>query len=236
MDHMNGLSQYILTLLGLCCFVTPPGAPNTLWFISLLLMLYLLTPFVTFKRKSWRECAIRAGLLIAVVVFLDWVFEFDSRVVLYMPLYFLGAILNDEKDRVVRYASNILSGIISIVLFCCFAALMDWCEKSSTFIYSIAEWGNIISGMVFLLFVGFWVCKIPLLDRLMRILSYASMIAYLFHRLYFGVLHQVFGTINWPVAVFVCLPGLMIIAYYSQLLYDKGISKLNMTRLKHNVS
>ena len=50
---ISGVSQYIFTMLGLSIILTP--APGTIWYVSMILLFYILTPFLIYKETEKNE-------------------------------------------------------------------------------------------------------------------------------------------------------------------------------------
>lgn len=65
-----------------------------LWFLSLILNFYLLFPFFTYHYHPWRALII-LGLfyIIAWSIFEDLNIDFDNKLILFLPLFFLGIIV-----------------------------------------------------------------------------------------------------------------------------------------------
>lgn len=84
---MNGWAETIKGLLGISMLWKP--APATLWFVSMLLLFYLLTPLLV-NRKWWKQ--VIYGLLIFLTIFcIDYTcYSVDKRLYFYFLIYWMG--------------------------------------------------------------------------------------------------------------------------------------------------
>ena len=68
------------------------------------------------------------------------------------------------------------------------------------------------------------------IDKVLCKISYASMVAYLFHRQFLGVVQILFGRYSLSFAYIIVLPILIIGSYFVQYYYDKVVAKLIIAR------
>jgi len=110
------LYQYVGSLFGLTNFILPQ--PMTLWYISMLILFYLLTPFLlTVKNKS--EMLLRGVSIVFIFYGLSHWGIIDYRTEFYFIFYLLGVSFpehNLERINSKKYTLFILS---SVFLFLC---------------------------------------------------------------------------------------------------------------------
>ena len=90
------IQQGLLAILGLSMFF--PSPIHTLWYFSMLLFFYMLTPLLKIRRDEWRKNVVPIVLMLSVLVL--GYFFFDKRLVIYFPFYVLG--LNNSNHTVVK--------------------------------------------------------------------------------------------------------------------------------------
>ena len=215
--YFHGIRQLLLTLVGLSPVFGP--APSTVWYISMLLMFWALTPLFTFRRKETiKDAAVRfAGLILFVAVLwgLDRLgADVDLRVVLYGIVYFTVLILSPciNLDDDIRP----IPALIAAALF----ALAQLMPTSTSWLRVIQQLLHAFSGMALMLFLGKLCAKVPPLSKALGWVSYASMVAYLFHRQWLGVWLMVCGPFSIPLAA-ALLIALIAGSYLAQWFYDK---------------
>lgn len=216
-QHFYSLEQYLSVITGTSCISSPP--PPTLWYFGMIILFYIVTPIIKYKSR-FRYNLFCALLIFGVFYFVNTYLncQFDERYLQYYPFYILGLFFPQQKEC---YLQNSIIGIIggvvfAILTFCCNAniLLFIWI-KSAAFILFIILISKLISNCRMALFFS----KI----------SYASMIAYLFHRHFFllGVFLLNYGssvTLReatlpiWIAYLLVCV--IFVTSYYFQRLYD----------------
>ena len=113
----QGAVQLLLSFLGLSCLISPPL--QTLWFYSLLLFFYFLTPFIIRNYINGEYYVIYFKIIIIFILIsvIDIIFHcVDMRVFYYYPIYCLGIIIKLSNKisavRVIKKQSLYLWGAL----------------------------------------------------------------------------------------------------------------------------
>lgn len=98
--------QFVFTLLGLNVFF-PPLA-TTLWFFSMMIFFYLITPVIKAPRKVFLRVVLAFAIL-GLLLILNKVSHADSNVLYYYPFYMLGLLLpHDIVEKIKRHRLVVL--------------------------------------------------------------------------------------------------------------------------------
>lgn len=211
-NFFNSLKQLFLSCVGLTCFIDK--MPPTLWYMNMLLLFYLMTPFILFVKKGRHN--------IELYYLLSFVFLFsvisisanskihivDNRILFYFPYYFLGLIIdpNTFKSLIEKHQKCTFVLIFIVIIIALYR---------NYYFYHL----YILCGVFLLFMISFIVVKKThskiLFNKMIAIVSYVSMVAYLFHRQIYYLLE--IGEIPF------CLWGIIVffLSYYIQLSYDK---------------
>ena len=209
------IKQVLLAIAGLSMFSTSPI--QTLWFFSMLILFYMMTPWLKYQKGELRTNI--TFIIMVLVVLIGGYFFADERLELYFPFYVLGLNMsNNTVDRVL----NTYSLCVAVVVFSglCFLGydciLIQWCFG--------------VTGTLAILVLS----KFIFTDRIaapVLFVSEASMCAYLYHRPFYscivGLLRKTttFYYLPIPLAV-TSLIFLFIFAFIIQTLYKRLITKL----------
>lgn len=208
----GGLTQLVLTLLGFNTFFPPQ--PGTIWFISMLLLFYILTPFVLYV-KTYRNRWLLVFMFYSIMLYFNYnCNEIDSRFWELFPMYIIGLLWqNSWKKRFVMSLSLflLLGGIISSY-------------------YLIVPCANLIISFSI---CGLLVCTSSMniscclpyyFQRIILNCSSATMCLYLFHRQFFQVFLIISNKIGFPLTysflLFFWLPIAWYASYIMQKCYD----------------
>lgn len=210
------IRQIIFATVGLSLLCPPPI--QTLWYFSMLLLFYLITPLLKIRRGDFRKNMISIGVVLIVLV-LSYLF-FDKRLVIYFPFYVLGLIVPN------RIVDKMLNPISLVAAIACFVFLCIWGQENIML--------QIVQSLCgFIVILSF--CKLVYFDGLQRPVSFvaeASMCAYLFHRpLYTIILIALrkltqYQYMSIPVAL-ISLLVLFVVAYFIQTLYNRLIHQIS---------
>lgn len=218
---ISSLPQYLLTMLGLSIIVTP--APGTIWYVSMLLLFYAITPLLLFKSSSQKgKIVLKSAMVYGIFLFLTvtQISSVDERLYYLFPVYCAGLVIGrkkmaDEKCRPLFLVLGLsafigLSSLFHIGEMKLGVAIVYTLGVIVVFVVFIMEFGKLFTGRM---------------EKILEKVSYASMCAYLFHRQIYGVLAKFLGDFSVVEAVvsFLCV---MVICYYIQLIYDWARKKV----------
>ncbi|MBM6880001.1 acyltransferase [[Clostridium] spiroforme] len=229
-SYISSLKQFMYTLLGITTFMQPTS--YTVWYISMLLLLYLISPFLQYKTKYMFEICMRMLFVYLIVCIWYVVIGCDARILYLYPMFFLGLLCGSKRNNI-RNVSNIgvqalaIYFILSISIFSVFLFIRTSSSQIinviTNIIISISVSGCI--GIISIILSIFLKCV--LIRKCLEVVSIGSFVAYLFHRQFFGAIYLIIGNYPYSLAYFVILPGLVIGSYVIQKQYDYLIEKLN---------
>ena len=221
--------QFVLSFMGLTAFYLPNV--GTLWFMSMLMFFYLITPFVLMVKGSFYKRSI-AGIIILSLfsLYLIMPSNIDFRLPLYFFFYAMGLLIphevwNRSIMRVSWYAFFI--GVVAFI----FLVMLDVDDLLMAIVVKILY---ILDFVVFLTYICSVVVKYApeRLGGAISALSYILLSAYLFHRqifqlLKYGMNNVLHIDLSLSILVFVFLPVCFVLSYFIQLIYDKIIAGLS---------
>ncbi|MBR4235944.1 MAG: acyltransferase [Clostridia bacterium] len=208
--------KFLLTLLGVVCYVMPP--PMTIWYVSMIISFYIFSMFLLTLGNKYRWLLSIAIYLLFIIVRQFEILNIDDRILVYWPVYNMGGIVASKK-RLLLKIKKLRFILIPTVLMLIGIIFFDY--------YSIIKDTLLAAlGVPIVLFVAIQLEKVLYLGSVLTKVSYASFVAYLFHRQYFAALHGLLGKISLTCALFVWVPILLLISYYVQKVYDVVIHKL----------
>ena len=221
--------HFLLCILGLSSFSMPQ--PSTLWFMSMLMFFYIITPFV--KKSRF------VGVLIVIAMFLIYYYvrkgQADFSFVPYSIGYFVGLLYS---DRIVGRISNSwiirLSSIITIILVSWFGTHFDSLLSNRI----ILTFYTIISSLILVLLLISWTEYIANFrtngKAIVEWLSYSSFALYLFHRQVYQLLSYAMNHLGLEVSVLVLIivfiPVAVLVSYFIQRLYDAFLKRCTTSR------
>lgn len=213
-----GVEQLISTCLGLNMFVCP--YPVTIWYFGMMIFFYAITPiFNLIKRK--RDKIISAVIIYGFIMGYMFI-NGDNRILIYYPVYCFAVIFGDK----IRFNKRFNKGQIFLVFGLTVLStvlMMHICILLSNPIYMVLLCGMVCGYAIYLLadlLTGIYSIQ------LFSAISYSSMCAYLFHRLYFGAIKFLMGDFNIWVAIGIILPTFIVISYVIQRYYDKIVDSM----------
>ena len=223
---MDG-KQFLLSIFGLSAIIGP--SPSTLWFFSMIILFYILTPLFNRLSKNLHKVFVFC-IAFFVLALLIHMFDGDTRVLVYFPVYFLGLIIRNYEPAMQlsgrKKIALIIANFIVLLIVCCIykntinsnlniLTRMLVAVFSVNSVLTLAKWiTNSITSPVFSFF------------------SYISMCCYLFHSQVYLLIEYLFGKMTILFAVFVLLPVLFAGSYILQKLYDKAISYIEQLSVK----
>lgn len=207
--------------------------PRTLWYISMIVVFYLLAPFLLLLQYQlqqlpprWRpNRLVMAGGLILLTVLLGKIFrQVDVRLFLYFPAFVVGLFLSPPGlDRPVRLRT-LLAVLLPFVAAVVVSLPTERIDENLIGI-PLTTFGPLLIFLV----VTSWSRQLRLWP-LVTLVSTASYFMYLFHRPIFWVITQrplpESAAGQLAVLLLVCLPLTVAASWLGQKLYDRGVSAL----------
>lgn len=211
----SSISQFILTITGTVVFFKP--LPQTIWYISMMIFFYLLTPLIGLLRTKKLQL-ITLTAIYTVIILSYYFLNTDPRLLIFFPMYFLTLVFSKDIKRIYpeKFSWKIL--LTSAILSVGTSFLISWQDNYLTQIAAglclmpmFLECGKLIS--------------MPL-PKVSLFIAYASMCAYLFHRQIYGMISHFTGSFHIITAFLVFLPAVIFISYGIQFIYDWIIKKM----------
>ena len=204
--------QIVTTCLGISQFLPLPY-PKTLWYFSMIICFYYLTPFILWtKSKKTIYNLIACILLMSFFLLGHKYLGFDRRLAENFLFYSIPFATRDTRIylKVFQYRLHYLFTLAGI-------AVIIFYPFNGTFVEQSIE-SFIICFLVLSLSSFFEI--IPKVPYIFGILSFSSMFAYLYHREIYISATKIIGTFDVWEALF-CIVTLFIASYYGQKIYDK---------------
>lgn len=201
--------QVIQVILGLNLFIGP--SVPTLWFFSMMVFLYIITPLLKLAFSNKYIHHVHASISIIIYLFLIIIVYYlgaDQRLLYYFPMYVLALHIGSERFVNMLHSRFFLLLIPLIGLM---------------FVENLHPIIEEISGGILIVLCS----KLAILNinKLWQLISVSSMIAYLFHRQFFSFIKRLFEyremdyiPFGFAITSFILL---MIISYYVQTFIDK---------------
>lgn len=222
--------QLLFTITGISSYFGHQSI--TIWFLSMLFSFYMATPAIV-----WGLEKIKYGIIVksVVVVVFSIVFiyalsctslDYDIRISYTMPFYGLGLLFG--KETIIKDLSSkwyvLLFSVLLLTLFHTFYIVGERFLHIDT-----------VTAIICLLCVCYWLKYLPI-DRLISVLSYASMAMYLFHRpiIHLGIkyiLHD--DKANLTEFYFIMMPMVVVVSYAIQYSYDFCINTIEKRDLNY---
>lgn len=221
MGFIPNFSILATTITGLSSYILPQ--PKTLWFISMLLGFYILTPIIKKLLSFWKNIFIKVltCFLISIFVFgVSNLCTFDKRLYWCFFFYSIGITMGDTifyKTLISKKITALVSAILYIIVL-----MSGLCNYNN---YCI----GLIIGVIFITSISGQLVKITP-NFFIDIVSYSSMCMYLFHRHIYMVEAKIYNILfgeNCPVlyAYVIMLPSVIFFSYWIQKLYNNLIVK-----------
>ena len=212
------LKIFLLTITGLNTFF-PPQAP-TLWYISMLTLFYIFTPFILYFKGGGKRIIMSVVLLIVLLLFDCYINEMDERFFYYYPFFVFGIIISTYNPRFqVRKWLAFFSFLMSLSVF-----YLNLSVKNLV-LYPIV----LISGVFVLLYIGRCLQKVDKISCFLQYVAYSSMASYFFHRqIYSPLSFFSYDSIIYKriLAFVLFIPLVFLLSYGIQKIYDKIVLKL----------
>lgn len=152
-------------------------APRTLWFITMIMLFYLTTPFLVRLAKNLKNYILFTGLTMVLMTILMVVFKtIDIRLILYFPCFFVGvySAIFDMENSLFNIKNAVVSLIIALILYMINTDLWT--------IEKLKEIPFILSSSYLIFVLSYRKRDFFTRTSLILFLSYSSYAMYLFHR------------------------------------------------------
>lgn len=222
----NNLWQTINSLLGLAPFLKP--RPLTLWYISMIMVFYFISPVVLNVERVKRSLALFIGFAV-----LSHFIAIDFRFIFNLFFYLTGLCTSslstkeffNNKKRVNGGGGRFLTTICLIAIY----AIMFILLRENNDIGPYRMLTNTMGVFCLVLFV-YMQKSLLKYEKLITFLAYTSMSCYLFHRFVYWVVLSIFKpqeTLLLAIFMFlVAVPVCFVFSYCIQKMYDRFISKI----------
>ena len=208
--------------LGISMVYGPP--PSTLWFITMILVFYLIAPLLIALREATARFLLASLAIFAVTLVFGRAASGDIRIAEYFPAFALG----------VWWANHAQGTGLRAGLAATLAAAAAWAlsmalaadPQFSLWAMPLATFGALA---VFLLAGRMPLANEGGLVRAATLLSYASFAMYLFHRVVYKGLHALYDpaspALGLAYLLVVCLPVVILAAFLVQRGYDRSLQR-----------
>jgi len=226
---VNDYKSFFALILGLESFFLP--SVRTLWYVSMLVFFYALTPFVVYDLGgrcllSLGKKVVRAFIFFIALYMLSKIIYIDGRLLWNYLFYALGLITPWTAVHWILRKKNI----------CCFVFFPVFYLLNHFGVNCVVAFAFL--GMVCLLCMSdvLSALNISWLNKTMTYVAYGSMCAYLFHRQLYKLFRVVLDKGNgidvmWS-PVMIC--SLVLISYVLQKIYDIALGKVNSVTFRTN--
>ncbi len=225
--------SFVLSLIGLSVFFPP--LPSTFWYISMLMLFYLMTPLLLVPRKRTGKVVLYA--VVETLLALLWLTGVtEDQCAVFFPMYALGMLLSD------RDVDKVKAGRWWVVV--CVPILLMLSTQTEHKHIALLCWQML--ALPLLIVLSDILAKGRIIRWAGQKVSYASMNMYLFHRHVFlfsvlvlnaGSLHNIRNAVMplW-IAVLVVAPLITVFSYFLQKAYDSMVSKSMNRRDSHTLA
>lgn len=221
---------FLIDLLGLANIFQTPTMNTTWWFMSLIIVLYIIYPLIH-KIINWSpECLLLVSFFITIFYFLP---DITCIRIYFFPFVF-GMYLS--KSKLLNKLAHQLDNIIKIIIVCVFSLLITLFMKITIFFRSSEIDGFLSLSIIFISF--FIISRIPIISKLLEILGQHSGAMFMFHTFIFTYYFKdFFYSFDNPLLIFlvtviICLMISIMVSFIKRITYyDKLINYLTQTKI-----
>lgn len=210
----------ITTLTVTSTYILPQ--PRTLWFLSMLASFYLFTPLML--RHRHKSLVVNSLLLFSGGVILHLLLPkgIDIRFFWCFPLYGIGLYVGMNR-KVMAFLTTDVVGLMAIVVSVFIVIRLQQDKGHGDWIYYLM----FPFGVISVIYISKYLSRLPV-KKVVSILAYCSMSAYIFHRVIYSVLKKViYGILGYDFSYLFCfavfIPTCLIGAYLIQICYDRYV-------------
>lgn len=213
-------------------------SPPTLWFITMIIVYYILAPFLIDECKKLRikrlifYYALATAVLLAYDSYTDFL---DDRILIYFPAFLLG--IYTAENRIKTFNKKIIFGFLFFGFWVFIISLHRNFSQHYYFYFFIKlTIASTVPFYIFKFLKNYTVSSLKL-KKIIIYLSYSSYAMYLFHRPGYLVLKKLYfpDTLFYELIylMFFCLPCIFIFSYSLQKVYDMIIKKTVTVQLMY---
>lgn len=208
----------------LCLSMIAGPPPQTLWFITLLMMLYLAAPWIVIvltRMSLARLCLYYILALVVIVTYEGLTGMADVRIVMYSPSFVLGIVC--ARGMVPVWFRRVSVGCVFVLL----SVLLSFVPIS----YDAVLWAPMIAVCSYVVFMVWRDRRVSSgrVFRVVALLSYSSYAMYLFHRPIYEILMRFHApghaALRLSYLVFLGLPLVVATSFAIQKLYDAVLGR-----------
>ncbi len=208
----DNVKHFFFSITGLSCFFLPQ--PRTIWFFCMMIIFYLITPFLIQKESSYKNGFIYIRIILSLTVFLviNYFHHIDLRVPMYFIFYSLGLLFPFSVME------NLLKKSTTYRPYCLLLYAFLFFIRQFLIIQIIA----MFVGILLIIFISNALNNLQSnnIKKTFSYLSYSSMCAYLFHRQIYTSLQYCFNENYSFVIALISLCLVLIIGGRLQKVYD----------------
>ena len=201
--------------------------PLTLWFVGMIFLFYLLNPVISSKKLY---LGISAAVLVEVAfILLNFFLRTDERLWFYWPFFVTGSIVRripwkEWSGKLKETKITLIKAVAAVLCIAGFVPVLVFAEDSDFSYKTYLSAILFIAGGIML----FGLIKVKLLNTIIAQIAYASMCAYLYHRVFFTILCKVLGKKISLLPVWILFLILFFgVSYLLQFGYDKAVGVIS---------
>lgn len=206
-----------------------PPAPPTLWFITMIMVFYLIAPIlIHYADRFVTYLAICGLILIGLIGYHNVIQRLDLRILMYFPAFAAGiTIARNAKLQQLIHDKTLIITLMLIPAFWLFTKSNEF-----TVLGAMASIPAILIGsIIFLVYTERYANKY---NYVIANISYASFCMYLLHRVVYKYIIMLYFPHDFTMQViysFILGVGIsFMLAYWIQKLYDQGLTIINDAR------
>lgn len=208
-----------------------PPAPPTLWFITMIMVFYLLAPFLMVAARSPRRfLVVTLAVYAACLGYGFGLHALDSRLLLFFPAFALGIYVQRRESlpALLHARRHGLAALLLPAFVIGLPGAQGFDILTSVLRAPLAALGGVLCVVYAERLAG------RARNRLVPALSYASFGVYLFHRPVFETAKGLYwpqdGRLQAAYLVAVALPASFALAYAIQRMYDAALARRTASR------
>ncbi len=227
--NISGISKQIKMFFKsvTCINAFYPPMIMTMWFLTILILFYLITPiFLSDINMKWKVCIASIFYLVLLTEYI-FVKTADDRIVTYFPFYILGLLMNSDLEKKLLRIGYTIIAVFVLCIIAYFSGIIELPRPVTLHIQLVLK----LSFMFSLL----GICEIAAkygnkIYRIVGFIASASTFAYLFHRQYYAIWEAFFNPFPYWLAYLVIFPTLIVLSYFGQKLYNRIVRQFNSVR------